>query len=498
MTGDTPATNGEKLTPGSSNLCKMSFGGRFRDAACRLRVWTEGRLGFPQVLVLSLVFVAVSVCLLRGGVVHPEVLKYLPHHLSERSLLQKIYDPKVLDMGFYQNRELSYLVDHVDCQFIAASVKAGRPHFLSLSFYFLIVTTGILFWWFCVHDLLLDRAASTLLLLIFYTSASVFMSGVYFRSSKPAIALMLMLMTFLIFRTVRSPAESRGPHRLLASLAYFGVSLAATGFDRQGFFMVAGAEVFLFLWTVLFRCRRGVSLLGAGLLALGVSLLSNYVITPRIIHALNGYWPDFTYQKLPLKTLMLYPGDCLWQGALLFADTIRFTFGNSWIVCVAIAVLLAFWSRHDVVPQSVGAQARPHPLNRMAILLVVMAGLVIAMNMLMYIRHSAVIWPDVRRGIYALPVVILLMIAVAFLIRWLYRRLVPGALVQLVLALLLVGNLASIPLNMACFRNGHMRSYWEATPPLLEGLRHLKDPAFFPEPIVYRNPIYQHFKKTVQ
>ena len=134
MTGDTPATNGEKLTPGSSNLCKMSFGGRFRDAACRLRVWTEGRLGFPQVLVLSLVFVAVSVCLLRGGVVHPEVLKYLPHHLSERSLLQKIYDPKVLDMGFYQNRELSYLVDHVDCQFIAASVKAGRPHFWSLSF----------------------------------------------------------------------------------------------------------------------------------------------------------------------------------------------------------------------------------------------------------------------------------------------------------------------------------------------------------------------------
>ncbi len=48
---------------------------------------------------------------------HPDVEVNIPHFLSNRPLLNKLFDSRIIETGYFRARELSYLVDYVDYKF---------------------------------------------------------------------------------------------------------------------------------------------------------------------------------------------------------------------------------------------------------------------------------------------------------------------------------------------------------------------------------------------
>ena len=70
-----------------------------------------------------------------GGGFHVETVGYIPHYLNlaGKPLGAIIFDPVSTDLGNYQARELSYLVDLWDVRFLAWSAKLGAVHFYSFS-----------------------------------------------------------------------------------------------------------------------------------------------------------------------------------------------------------------------------------------------------------------------------------------------------------------------------------------------------------------------------
>src|SRR5512133_1849240 len=67
------------------------------------------------------------------GMLHPEAEAMLVNYTDGRPFGQKVLDNNYTDWGTFQARELSYVVDYFDYNFVAASIRHGTVHFLSLS-----------------------------------------------------------------------------------------------------------------------------------------------------------------------------------------------------------------------------------------------------------------------------------------------------------------------------------------------------------------------------
>lgn len=143
---------------------------------------------------------ALGTCLLAGasiascGIAHPELRTYIPHYLSSRPLLDKLFDflntectPEV-----YEPRQLSYLVDTIDAQLIGYSFKLGGPHFISVSYYLFWIAICWMLWRFFTSHLRLDRLTAGLLVLLLQTSPVLFCGGTFFRSAKPGMTVCML------------------------------------------------------------------------------------------------------------------------------------------------------------------------------------------------------------------------------------------------------------------------------------------------------------------
>src|SRR5687768_1313733 len=83
---------------------------------------TSGGLMWSMALLgLWLCFVGLSVVFSGTGFIHPESHTFLPHYLSGRPMIELIYDNNATEWGHYQARELAFVFDWLDCQFIAWS-----------------------------------------------------------------------------------------------------------------------------------------------------------------------------------------------------------------------------------------------------------------------------------------------------------------------------------------------------------------------------------------
>src|SRR5215472_12297879 len=90
------------------------------------------RGSFAPALLLALLgfaFVTASVWMQHGGFVHPEAPEYLAHWLGPKAFVAKIFDSRHELWESFQARELSYVFDFIDAHFVAASIRAGFPHF---------------------------------------------------------------------------------------------------------------------------------------------------------------------------------------------------------------------------------------------------------------------------------------------------------------------------------------------------------------------------------
>jgi hypothetical protein len=109
---------------------------------------------------------------------------YIPHYLSDKTLLWKIFYYPVTD-GYLRSRQLSALFHWADTHILLLSAKAGLPHFLSIVHYALIsllVFFGVRIGYrkLGLRSLLISIPASCAFLL----TPAIYYSGMYFRPSK--------------------------------------------------------------------------------------------------------------------------------------------------------------------------------------------------------------------------------------------------------------------------------------------------------------------------
>jgi hypothetical protein len=443
-------------------------------------------------LLVSVVMMTCSVLWLRGGVLHYEVEERLPYYLSDGSLLGKLYDSEYLDGGMYQARELSYFFDYIDCKFISWCVALGHPHFLSLTHYVFLLVMSLVLWRFGVEELKLARWIALGVLLLFWTAPAVFLGGAVFRTAKIGVALAVVVLYWRICRVLRAARENPGcclSARLW--LVCFGWAWAATLFDRQGAFMVGVIVVFLGFWFFGYREKSVRKLLGAFGAALALSILYNHIIAPWLTLMTNNYWPDFKYQNLPWRDLIAMPVFYITWGLSLYFEAIRFFLGNipEWGAVLAVIGLICL-----ALAGGTGRQeSKPFYSGALGLVLSQTA-LIWVMLILMVLRHPPLVWPELQRVYYLLPVGS--MFAMTFLLalsRPQTRRLLPKWCLALLLGAALLGNIVALPRHTAIVREGHARADYQSTAALLDALRNLRNPGYAISPAIARNRVFQFF-----
>jgi hypothetical protein len=382
---------------------------------------------------LALFFVAAPVVFWRGQVIDEEALGLLRKYWSERSFLQKVFDPRGWD--FYQGRELSYAIDFLDARWTRLLAAREVIFFLPPSAVLASVAFVVLGAWLAPRALPgLDRATRWLVLLLLLSSF-VFLStmGMQYRATKPLVAPLLLALLLLVVAEHRHPRL--GPRA--AFTAVFVTSLAMSLLDRQGLFYVL--LVGLALGLAWIRTRRGLPLVLGAATACGVWLLYFHFLGPRLIQALNGYRPETRFQRLnPARLLEPQP----WLQAIeLLGDWSSVLLGGLPPALLAGATLAggAVWAwRTRDRPRRVAVAA--------ALTLAGTAGQV-TMVAMMAQRHPPVMWIANRLWYYPFPYQAL----VVFGLLWGLDRLAArgaGSLprsVPWVLAALVVLNVAQWP-----------------------------------------------------
>jgi hypothetical protein len=383
---------------------------------------------------LALALVAAPSLFWAGGVLEEEAIGFFRNYWSDRTVLQRIFDPRGYDE--FQARELSYAVDFLDAQWMKLVLDRGWLFFIPPSA--LAASLGVvLAWGIGLPRALpgLDRATAWAVLLVYLSNFAVLSTmGLFYRSAKPLVPPLLLAVLLLLLRELRSPGAA--PRRALAWV--YALCLAIRLLDRQGLFYTACLTAVLAAsWT---RTRRVAPFAAAGAASLATWLVYNYALGPWIIHAVNGYWPSLKFQRFrPARLADVEP----WIESLgLLGDWTSVLLGGLplWVPTAAGLFLLVLHSRW----RKRGADRRD---VRLAGLLFLGAAAQVAMVAVMVQRHDPVTWIDHRAWYYPLPYQALLLLALAWGLERVARarggrlpRLVPA-----VLALLALANVAQWP-----------------------------------------------------
>ena len=346
-----------------------------------------------------------------GGALHVESVSFLNHYLAERSLPAIIFDPARNDWGLYQARELSYLIDWLDVQFIALCARKDMIHFYSLSSVILLALCVFIQQY--AGRLLFPKLQSwiiTILSLFFLLNPCV-SGNMFFRSSKHGCAFCFTLVTYLTLAILAGKGKKYWKWQI-AGIA-FGLT-AATLFDRQGAFFTAAYTSSAGL-LLLFLCRkrnkyseapciRTVSAaVPAGIIILIFGTLYNLFIAPACILSLNGYTPSFDYQNIP----SLFSWDALFSGFFFMAGNLGFAFNNSagnasfFLGLLLLSGMIFVFCRAAYLKKDCF-----WPLAAGAVLL--LSGGIWICSSGMYARHPAILRPDVMYSYYFLPAMALL------------------------------------------------------------------------------------------
>ena len=383
---------------------------------------------------LALAFVAAPALFWGGRVVFDETLSFiLRRYWSDRSFLQIVFDPRGWD--FYQARELSYAVDFLDGQWVRLLLSRDVVFLVPPSS--VLASLAVVLIGACLAPRALPRLgrATRWLVLLVFLSNFVFLStmGWLYRATKPLVAPLLLGLLLLAVAEHRQPRL--GPRAGFA--AVFGTALAMSLLDRQGlFYVLALAGCLALAWI---RTRRGLSLALGAFAAAAVWAAYNYVLGPWIIHALNGYWPEFRFQRLrPGRLMQPHP----WLAAVeLLGDWTSVLLGGlpPALLVAAVVAAGAVWAWHARHQRGLVALG-------LGVAVAALAGQV-AMVAIMVQRHEPVTWADHRLWYYPLPYQAL----VVFGLLWALDRraaraegLLPRTLL-IALAGLVVANVAQWP-----------------------------------------------------
>lgn len=370
---------------------------------------------------LTVTAAALAILLLRlavldGGAIHQEALSFLRVYSDGRPFWETIYNPVFNDWLMYQPRELSYIFDWIDAQFITFCIHQGWVHFYSLSC--LSAALGTVFLQQYGARKCFPRTDGRLITLVSLIWALMPLTSIsLYRSAKPLTAFFLTAACFLsfeMFRSLRSTGSPglRVPFLLLLSLLLMTLS------DRQGAFfaaLYASFCGFLLMVSPYIPHLKNKSLLAKiscgswGIVLFG--MIYNLYISPALIYALNGYVPDFNYQ---------YTGS---GAAFMFADGLEFISnalglfftGHSAWPGAAAGVLCALLMFLSLLPIR-----DPRGFRVLApVLMIFSAAALIPCASVMAFKCEAILMPEaLGNGSYAAPMLALL---VCFLFYVLHR-----------------------------------------------------------------------------
>ena len=240
----------------------------------------------------------------HGGVLEEETIVFLGNYLDGRTIIEKVFDPHGNDFNTYQARELSYLFDFLDAQWLRAILRSGLVLFIPPSAVLASTLTAVLFLGGSARAFpRLPGSTRALVLLVLLTNY-VFLTtmGLFYRATKPMMVPVVLASLSFVWVRLRPGAAAATALRDFAVV--FSLGCLTSAFDRQGFFYVVVLTGALGLtWAV----RRGTVALALALGAAAASLASvayNYRIGPWLIEAINGYRPRFNYQRIPVAKLL--------------------------------------------------------------------------------------------------------------------------------------------------------------------------------------------------
>lgn len=432
------------------------------------------KINLFHVIILGCLFALISVFNHHGGILHPEMDIRLPFYLSDTPLLNKFFDSDVLEKPFFRARELSYVFDYIDSKFIEWNIENGFPHFLSLTHYLFSIATGCLLWLFCVKELKLKPLTGIGWLVLFWTSPSIFFGGTFFRSAKIGTSFLAAVLFYVIYKVAVMSRESSASQ--ISNKFWFGYGAAIfliTYFDEQGLFFAFTALVFLAIWGLFFRNRNINIMLLIGAAGIILHGIYRYAVAPYLIFTLNGYFPDVSYiPTMPIGSYVQNLAHHLSNGFLLYIDAFRFLIGNPPRI-MATGLLLAsilFLIFHLYSRRAVPDHDRKFFILALAELMLINF-LMIVMNSLMLIKNPLLMWPDVTRMYYFLPVNVVWVMTLAMMTNIFYNLRVPQWLILAAIFLAMIGNFAALPKHDEIIRQGHMHKYYQPSLALLEALK---------------------------
>jgi hypothetical protein len=407
-------------------------------------------------LLIAIVFVLILISSSRwskGGYAHPELERYIPHYLSDRPILQKIFDPNGVEVSpeFYRPRPLSYLVDDLDVAFIAWSCRHGHPHLLSASYYVFWGLDGILLWLFFRRTLGLDKLLSGLLICLWSTAPVVFSGGTYFRSAKPGGTFFMLAAFVLLVESFGLKLKSSNVRAALFALSGAVFLFCACLFDEIPIaFTLAAIVIFSFQFIMGRRSAVSRALVfpfAATLIALAGFTYYDFVLHPRLVLALSGAKVSMLYQTDTVHTLIRQPAITLAGSISVFTDALGSLMGRI-SGTFGLALLIVFVSVWQRFPDDEGVSRTPQlPIyKRQHALILVLAGTLLMLACLygMLSRHPPISWLDVRATAYILPLsTVLLIFIAATSARSIRKYYALAGKLQLMLILVVASNLVA-------------------------------------------------------
>ncbi len=391
---------------------------------------------------LAIVLAVAPVFFWGGGLIEEEALSFLRNFWGDRPVLQRIFETREFDD--YQGRELSYAIDCLDAQWVRLLLSRGifvlvSPSVVASSLAF--VAIGL---WLVPAALpRLERRTGWLVLLLYLSNfAVVSTTGLLYRATKPLVAPLLLALVLLALAEHRKPRL--GP--ATASAAALAMALVASLLDRQGLFYVL--VILLVLAAAWLRTRRGLGLALGTAAAVGAWLVYDYAVGPWLIHRLNGYWPDMSFQRVSPQWLL---------SAGPWIEAVRLLGGWTQVLFGGLPPALI-----AAVGAGVGCvrawRERGRPLRLAVAAAIVLAAIVgqLAMVAVMVVRHRAVTWIDHRFWYYPMPFQVL----IGFGLLWALERATRSAggrlprAVPFALGALVIANVAEWPEHRMIMQSG--------------------------------------------
>ena len=390
---------------------------------------------------------------------------------SKLPLLKLLFDPLRTDWQCYQARELSYLVDALDARFIYGCIKLKLAHFYSLSA-IIFTLTGAAYISSMLRKLYSDAAEylyylpPLLYTLVHLDSIS------FFRSSKPAVAFGTTLIFFYFADLLKDPEKySRIRSHWYAILTI----LLLPYFDRMGFFVTAvtaAGSITLMLAAATPQGERfqlgskhlpalRPMVITATLSAL-LSVIYNFHIAPRIINALNGYYPSFEYQRLPEGSFLNIKA-----GVLFLIENTGHTFTALKLNPAAFAGIIIVLL---VTAIALNLHKCDHLPRYFLPIWLLSLGTMVFCAAIITCRHPAMMKPDVIYGIYFL---IFETLFVNFITILLFST--PGkTMLKKILVFLFAAGIAARIFMTASppDKDGHLAMHHATTPYTIEMLNH--------------------------